>query len=75
MANRMNKRARLVSRSINAADDAGKTVDKGDVTEGRPHERQKPTSSPDANPPDGDYMRDKRLPTAPHILTHRLATP
>ena len=75
MANRMNKRARLVSRSINAADDAGKTVDKGAVTEGRPHKRQKPTSSPDANLPAGDYMRDKRLPTAPHILTHRLATP
>ncbi|KAI1793492.1 hypothetical protein LXA43DRAFT_1081394 [Ganoderma leucocontextum] len=75
MANRMNKRARLVTRSINAADDTEKTGDKDAVAEGRPHKRQKPTSpDPDA-PSDGDYMRDNRLPTASQIRTPPLAVP
>ena len=76
MANRMNKRARLVSRSINAADDAERTGDKDAMVEGRPHKRQKPTSSPDTNAPsDGDYMRANHLLPASYVQPPRLEAP
>ena len=76
MAGRMNKRARLVSRSNNAADDDVNTTDIDASTESRPSKRKRSILTLEAPAPSSsDYMRDRCLPMASQIRTPQLAIP
>ncbi|KAI0731380.1 hypothetical protein C8Q76DRAFT_359678 [Earliella scabrosa] len=75
MANRMNKRARLVSRSTDSqAGFSESSVPK--AAEDRPSKRQKaqPILSDDDSPM-GDYMRDRRAPTPSQFCTPQVSMP